>query len=269
MATKTSAGWLVVLMMGCSEGGGAQTDSTSAHPYKPGTTTVIDEDGQAKDFADTAGAGCLKGVDGKCVDLSKECAPTDKVDVILDKGGTVVDIVCYPTGTTPVSSGEANPPEGRTYANNEVVVLDDKADGDDIDGNVDVDSNNVTLWGNGPEVSVINGNVVLSKNNGVIRGVRIKGNVTLSGNNATLLLSVVEGNILITGNNNVVAATDVFGNIEVSGQNGALVSNRISGEIKNEGSELTCSENVALDDKNGNKTADPGEAGAALSCDAT
>jgi hypothetical protein len=263
--------WLVMAALaagGCGDdGSGAQTEATSPHPYKPGETTVIDQDGQPKDFADTTGAGCLEGTDGKCVDLGKECAPTDKVDVILDKDGTVVDVVCYPTGTAPVSSGESRPPGDRTYENNEVVVLDDKDDGDDINGNVDVDSTNVTLWGNGPEVSVINGNVVLSKNNGVIRGVRIKGNVTLSGNNATLLLSVVEGNVIITGNNNVVAASDLLGNVEVSGQNDALVSNRIAGDLENKGSGLVCSENVALDDKNSNKSFDEGEAGAAISCD--
>ena len=86
--------WLVMAALaagGCGDdGGGAQTEATSPHPYKPGETTVIDQDGQPKDFADTTGAGCLKGTDGKCVDLGKECAPTDKVDVILDKDGTVL-----------------------------------------------------------------------------------------------------------------------------------------------------------------------------------
>jgi hypothetical protein len=227
---------------------------------------VIGPDGQPKEYRDAAGAGCLKDASGKCVDLSKECAPTDKVDVILDKKGTVVGVVCYPTGSAPVSSAESRPPTGRTFANGEVVVLDDVADGDDINGNVDVDSNNVTLWGNGPDVSVINGNVVISKNNGVIRGVRVKGDVTLAGNNAALLLSVVEGNVIVPGNNNVVASCDVHGDVKISGQNAVLASNRIAGKIEDKGSGLLCSENVALDDKNGNKQFDEGEAGAPLTC---
>ncbi len=104
---------LAALAAGCGgESGGAQTDATTPQPYNPGETTVIGSDGKPKEYTDPAGAGCLKDADGKCVGLTKRCDPTDKVDVILDKQGTVVGVVCYPTGKTPVSSAESRPPEG-------------------------------------------------------------------------------------------------------------------------------------------------------------
>ena len=256
---------LCLSLLACDDGG-SQTETGDAHPYDPGSTTVVGADETPAEFSSPTGAGCLKDASGKCVDLEKECAPTDKVDVIVDKQGVVVEVICYPTGAAPVSSAEREPPSGRTYANNEVVVLDDRDDGADVKGDVDVDSNNVTIWGSGPEVSVIEGNVTLSKNNVTVRGVRIRGNVTISGNNARLLLSAVEGNVIITGNNNVVASCDVFGNIEVSGQNQAAVNNRITGKLSGEGGGLICDGNVTLDDKDGDRLFDEGEAGAPLSC---
>lgn len=263
----TSPLWVALTLVACSDSGGSQTETADSHPYKPGETSVIGQGDTPKEYTNPTGAGCLKDEKGACVDLGKECAPTDKVDVVVDKNGQVVDVICYPTGSAPVSSAEEKPPTGRTYANNEVVVLDDKDDGADVEGNVDVDSNNVTIWGNGPEVSVIDGNVTVSKNNGVVRGVRIKGNVTLSGNNASLLLCVVEGDVTITGNNNVLASCDVYGKVIISGQNDAVVSNRIAGDVSNKGSGLICSENLVLIDKDGDKVFDPGEAGAALTCE--
>jgi len=252
------------LLGGCGDDSSAQTETASAYPYKPGETSVVGQE-SPKEFASPTGAGCLKDTSGACVDLTKSCGPTDKVDVVVDKSGVVIDVICYPTSQAPVSSAESRPPTGRTYANHEVVVLDDADDGADIKGDVDIDSNGVTLWGNGPAVSLIEGNVTVSKNDGIVRGVRIKGNVTLSGNNVTLLLCVVEGDVTITGNNNVLASCDVHGKVTVSGQNDAAVNNRIQGGIEGKGN-LTCDNNVSFSDKNKDLVIDAGEVGAPLTC---
>lgn len=266
---------VALVLVGC--GGDSSTDSapvanTSPYPYTPGQTSVVGAGAtpgsgtKPTEAATLTGAGCLKDDKGKCVDLAASCPADSKVDVVVNKAGVVVDVICYPTGQVPVSSPEKDPPGDRTYSNGQVVVLDGADDGDDIKGNVGVDSNNVTIWGEGPDVSVIGGNLDVTKNDGVVRGVRIKGNVTITGNNVTLLLCVVEGNVTISGNNNVLASCDVHGNVIVSGQNDAVVNNRIQGTLSDSGSGLTCDNNISFTDKDGDKLVDEGEAGAAISC---
>lgn len=262
-------GWqwaaLCLALAGCG-GGDSSTEPDDAHPYQPGNTTVIGQGDTPQEFDTTAGAGCLKDASDQCVDLSKRCGPDDKVDVVVDKKGVVVSVVCYPTGG-PVSSSSSKPPSGRTFANNEVVVLDDADDGDDLVGDVDIDSNNVTVWGDSPATAVVGGNLTISKNNGIVRGVRIKGNVTINGNNGAVLLSVIEGDVTITGNNNVLASCDVYGKVIYKGKNGGVVSNRVASGIDVDGG-TACSDNVTLLDPDGDKAFDEGESGEPLSCGA-
>ena len=182
-----------------------------------------------------------------------------------DKQGVVVSVICYPVSGGPVSSADDKPPSGRTFANGETVVV---GDGTDVSGDVDVDSNNVTVWGDSPATSVIDGNLTISKNDGIVRGVRIKGDVTINGNNAAVLLSVIEGNVTINGNNNVIASCDVYGTITFSGKNGAIVSNRVVGGISAGESKAGCHDNIALTDPDNDKTFDAGEAGGPIGCDA-
>lgn len=264
----------VLVQVGCggSDSSTDNTSNTSPYPYTPGQTSVVGagaapgSGAKPTEATTPTGAGCLKDDKGKCVDLAASCPADSKVDVVVNKDGVVVDVICYPTGQVPVSSPEKDPPGDRTYSNGQVVVLDGTDDGDDIKGNVDVDSNNVTIWGEGPDVSVIGGNLDITKNDGVVRGVRIKGNVTITGNNVTLLLCVVEGDVTINGNNNVLASCDVYGKVIVAGQNDAVVNNRIQGALTDNGSGLTCDNNISFTDKDSDKLFDEGEAGAAISC---
>ena len=257
---------LTLVVAGCG-GGDSGTTTDDTFPYKPGETTVIGQSDSPTEFTAPAGAGCLKDESGACVDLTKQCGDDAKVDVVVDKQGVVVSVICYPVSERPVSTADEKPPSGRTFGNNEVVVLDDVNDGDDLSGDVDIDSNNVTIWGESPATSVIGGNLTVSKNDGIVRGVRIRGNVTLSGNNAALLLCVVEGNVTLSGNNNVLASCDVYGTITVTGKNGAVVSNRVAGGITT-GDKTACHDNISLTDKDGDKTFDAGEAGDPITCGA-
>lgn len=120
----------------------------------------------------TIGNACVKLPSGECVD-AKQCAAAERRDVVVDSGGKVVAVVCYPADSTPTQvDGQGNVELGKT-GNNEVVALDGAADGVDITGNVTSKGNNVTVYGQGPGVSVIGGNVVAEGNGFALRGVTV------------------------------------------------------------------------------------------------
>lgn len=215
----------------------------------------------------TSNSGCVTLPDGTCVE-AKGCADGERRDVIIDSKGKVVDVVCYPASSDPPvidSNGNVSLDKNQ---NNGVVAIDGANDGVDIAGNVTSQGNNVTVYGEGPGVSVIGGNVVASGNNFAMRGVTVKGNVEISGgNNAVLVLCTVEGNVHIVGNNNVIADCDVLGDIVIEGVNNVLVANHVGGTITvSESKNSVCDGNTKWNDANANKVFDSGEAGAALAC---
>ena len=215
----------------------------------------------------TAGNGCVKLPSGACVD-AKQCAATERRDVVVDSVGKVVAVVCYPANATPTQvDAKGNVELGKT-GNNEVVALDGVADGLDITGNVTSKGNNVTVYGQGPGVSVIGGNVVAEGNGFALRGVTVKGNVEIAGgNNAVLVLCVIEGNLVIHGNNNVLADCSVLGTITIDGVNSVIVGNQVGNGISIADAKNTvCDGNVVWTDANANHLLDSGESGAVISC---
>jgi hypothetical protein len=236
-------------------------------PYTsdPNKTVVIGAG--AESVQTTPAGGCVTLPSGECVTPNKTCKEGERTDVVVDSGGKIVAVVCYPASSTPTQVDEKGNVElGKE--NKGVVALDGVADGVDIEGNVTSTGNNVTVYGQGAGVSVIGGNVVAEGNNFALRGVTVKGDVTISGgNNAALVLCVIEGNVHITGNNNVIADCSILGNILIEGVNNVLVSNQIGGTISIPDAKNTvCDGNVKWTDANSNKLLDPGESGAALTC---
>ena len=237
-------------------------------PYTsdPNKTVVVGAGGAAEGTAAQSGSGCVMLPSGECVD-AKTCADGERRDVVVDSTGKVVAVVCYPADSAPpVVDSQGNVTLDKNQ-NNGVIAIDGKADGVDIVGNVSAAGNNVTIYGHGPDVSVIGGNVTATGNNFAMRGVTVQGNVEVGGNNATLILCVIQGNVHIVGNNNVIADCDVLGDILIEGVNNTLVGNRIGGTITlSDAKNQICDGNTKWNDANANKTFDPGEAGEALSC---
>jgi hypothetical protein len=223
----------------------------------PGAGTVV---------ATPSGDGCVQLPSGECVKPQDKCKVGERADIVVDSAGKVVQIVCFPASERPTPiDGQGNVDLGKE--NKGVVSIDGADDGVDVVGNVDSKGNNVTVYGQGPAVSVIGGNVGAEGNNFAMRGVTVKGNVEISGNNAALVLCVVEGNVIIKGNNAVIADCTVLGRIEIDGNNNVLVANEVgSGIAVSDAKNLVCDGNVAWSDANGNKLLDPGETGAAITC---
>ena len=165
------------------------------------------------------------------------------IDVIV-VDGKVVEVVCYPAAN---DAGDED-------------TLEIGGDGDVIDGN------NVAVYGNGADNTVLRGNVVLDGNNVRLRGLTIDGDLTLAKNNLAAVFVVVTGNVIITGNNNVLAGSVVFGDLTVGGNNTILVQNGIGGAFAAAGTVETCTDNRAFDDANNDGVVVTAELGDPIDC---
>jgi hypothetical protein len=251
-------------------GGSDDNSSPPGNPYgsEPNTTVVVGAGAGAGTVSKTpSGDQCIQLPSGECVKPQDKCKVGERADVVIDSRGKVVEIVCYPASSTPTPiDGQRNVDLGKE--NKGVVSIDGDDDGVDVAGDVTSRGNNVTVYGQGPAVSVIGGKVVAEGNNFAMRGVTVKGNVELTGNNAALVLCVVEGDVIIHGNNTVIADCSVLGKIEIVGNNSVLVANEVGKGISlSESKNTVCDSNTAWSDTNGNMRLDPGESGAAISCE--
>ncbi len=238
--------------------GGEDSSASSGSPSKfgssKGVTTVI---GDGKGGTAYVSDDCLE-IAGECVKPQEKCGKDARADVIVDSKGKVVEVVCYPSSndTPPNVDGKGDVDLDKETGG--IVGDDGDDDGVDIEGNVSAAGNNVTVYGEGPEVSVIGGNVTATGNNFSMRGVTVKGNVNVTANNGTLVLSVIEGDVIYEGNNFVMAETVVLGNVKITGNNAKLLGNSIAGTLEVIGKESICDGN--------RKRLEGGQLGDALSC---
>jgi len=249
------------LMGACgSDSPGVADGNGSVYTSDPDKTVVIGGTGAQPS------ATCVTLPSGECVD-AKTCEAGERRDVVIDSGGKVVAVVCYPANATPVVvESEGDVTVGKTE-NNRVIAIDGANDGVDVAGDLDAESNNVVIYGSGADVSVIGGNVTSSGNNFSLRGVTVKKDVHVIGNNATLVLCVVEGDVILEGNNNVVAECAIRGKVDIHGVNNVLIRNKIGGGVSFGSDKNTvCDENTIWNDSNGNMIVDIGESDATLTC---
>jgi hypothetical protein len=230
----------------------AQGNTPSALPYDPNTTSVL---GGAFDngaglvpvsYATPDGAACID-LDGVCVKPQDKCGDNGSALVLLDGSQAVADIICYPPAGATVDQVEG---DLKQVANNATLVLDDRADGPDVTGDVKVDGNNASLFGHGADVSVIAGNLDIKGNNALVSGVRVQGDVVIEKNNPSLVDCVIEGDLTIHGNNVNVALCEVWGKLSIDGNNTVLVANKFQNVPELLGNNLRCSSNEAFVDQN-------------------
>lgn len=259
------------ILAACGGGEAAPAPEGNNTPYTsdPNKTVVVGgptASGSAQ--VTPSGEGCIKLASGECVKPQDTCKEGERADVIVDSQGKLVEIVCYPGNATPTPvDGQGNVELGKD--NKGVVAVDGVDDGVDIAGDVTSTGNGVTVYGQGPGVSVIGGDVTASGNNFALRGVTVKKDVVVTGNNATFVLCVIEGDVTITGNNTVIADCTIKGSVTIKGNNTKLVGNRILGAVLVEGGNTVCDGNVLWKDANANGLFDTGEGGAAIACEPT
>ncbi len=220
---------------------------------------------------------------GDCVQVSETlCVPVDAggawcerqggpVDVIV-VDGEAVEVVCYPPATDDerptviVDAASAGDIEVAQNANNTTVVFDASLDGVPFVGNLSVDGNNVSVYGNGPDNTIIDGDVVITGNNVRLRGVTITGNLSITLNGASVVLSRIHGDVLISKNGTVFAENDVYGDFTSTSNGNLYVGNDVQGVWSISGNGSTCDENNAFADGDGDHHIDDGELGDSLVC---
>jgi hypothetical protein len=237
-------------------------------PYDPNSTAVIggkydNPDGTAGLIETTPDGEACINLDDVCVQPQKECGDTGAADVLLDDQGAVADVICYPTSGVAIEDFEG---DVRNVGNDVVLVLDGVDDGADVVGDVTIDGNNVTLYGHGPDTSVIDGDLNIEKNNSVVRGVRVTGDVTIEKNNPSLVDCVIEGDLTIKGNNVSIALCDVWGKLIVEGNNAVLVSNHFASAPEVHGNNTVCSANRLFTDADADKHVSEDELGDTVDC---
>lgn len=226
--------------------------------------------------------GCIQVSAELCVDPKQEggtfCndegALDGPVDVIV-VDGEIVDVICYPPADDPERPVETVDvtTEGAVdivqNANATTVVFDPATDGTPIETDIRIDGNKVALYGNGPEKTIIDGDVVLDGNNPRIRGVTVLGNVIIKKNSGAVVLSVIHGNIELqdtASNNNVFVGNDVFGDVIVPSNNNILSDNDVQGAWEVTGSGNVCDGNHAFTDESEDFVVDETERGEPLDC---
>lgn len=226
-------------------------------PYATNLTTVIGgeepADGEDEDryhvVATPDADGCIDEGAEQCLKPQEMCGDDGVADLLLDKKGKPLTTLCYPTGGVAVEQIEGDLSK---VGNNTVFVLDDVDDEADVTGNVILDGNNVTLYGHGPELSVIAGDLRIDKNNARVRGLRVQGDVVIDKNNPSIVDCVIEGDLTVLGNNVAVALCEVHGSVIVEGNNAYLVENQFGAAPEITGMNTVCSGN---DDESGEEIA--------------
>lgn len=265
--TRRNASLLATFLVtatGC--GGGDSPAAQSARPWGD-DVTVIGPDGAEKNYDVPEGDACVTGTGPDCITTNERCGPGVPADVVVNADGKVVDVVCYPTeGTlTPeqIASLDGNVVQNQNGA---VLVLDDVSDGVDLSGDLNIDANQVVVYGNGPDVSVMSGNLTVDGNNAIVRGVRVVGDLDVLKNDSVLVYCVIEGDVRISGNNTHLSGCDIFGNVSIDGNNSVLNGNRIMGTVDVAGSNTTCADNLGFSDQNADGVVQSTELGAPLGC---
>ncbi len=240
--------------------------------YEEGRATVIGSDNDGRRIE-----GSVVVREEGCIAVGDDCIPVRGVgqcnledgplDIIV-ADGEVQSAICYgdlaePTDVVTNESGNVVLPQN---ANNAVLVFAPETNGVAIEGDLSVDGNNVTLFGNGPDETVIDGNVELTGNNARIRGVTIKGDLTMDLNNLSAVLVRVEGNVIIQGNNAVLAGSVVFGDLRSGSNNHVLVDNRLRGNLDLTGGNYTCADNHRFNSDDFTYTLDTEPRGDLLAC---
>jgi hypothetical protein len=252
---------LAGLAVGCGH-----DDETEPYPYATNSAALVESDG-ATTVAEAPPDACITHKRNACIKTADHCGRGfSAVDLHVGADGNVLAAICYPTEGYEVEAVDRVDGLGLEVDNNEVIALDGADDGVDLEGGLTARGNNAVIYGRGPAVSVIGGDVDLGGNNVVLRGVRVEGDVSLDLNNGSLSTCVIRGDLVVEGNNVIIAGCDVFGSVTIRGNNSALANNRVQGRVEVTGNNTRCAGSVAFADADADGLVGEGERGAAVDC---
>lgn len=236
---------LMLVGAGCGEDQASHSDWSveegdgSATEYGS-NTTVVTTPGQTDTSVIVSGDPdqCVE-VEDACVDLEEAksekggqyCEDPDAQADVIVVDGEVVDVICYPPkdeGTDireAETDAEGNAEVPQTNSGSVVTFAED-TDGEAIEGDVIIDAERTTLYGNGPEKTFIDGKIIVRSNNSRIRGMTVTGNIEYEGisNQSALSFCKIHGDLIVKSNGFTATNCQVWGKVTVSG-NGATLMN--------------------------------------------
>ncbi len=272
----------IVVIAGCSNDSGTagwdvKEGAGDQQEYGDPGVVVISPGAGTETIIGGRGDGCVELRGDVCVDpgevREEYCDDPDaQADVIVDRDGKVIDVICYPPrdeGTTidevAVSAdGSAEVPQSASGA---VIIFDDETDGEPIEGDVRLSAERVSLFGNGVDVTILDGNLVVESNNSVARGFTVTGNLTFTenSNNSSVVFCSVHGNLVVPSNGVTIANCAVYGDVDVSGNGAKLINIGVQGAWKiNDGT--FCDGCYSFADDDDDHVVDAAEIGDALRC---
>ena len=270
--------WLLAAVVGCDDDGdpaGATVTEVEGDtvPFGTGGEVVVADDGTFG--VDRAGDDACVDVAGGCVDLAagrgRYCDDREGVADVAVVDGEVVAAVCYPSAEEGVpvetvvvdTEGGAELPQN---ANGRVLVFDPEHDGEVLEGDLVLNGERATLYGNGTENTILGGDLVVASNNARVRGLTVQGDLRVGGNNVGLSHCRIQGNLVVDGNGVVAIGCEVLGEVQVSKNGATFAFVQVAGGWA-PGGGATCHEVFAFTDADGDLAFDADERGEPLLCD--
>lgn len=289
MSIKPRSGIVLLVALGFVSGLAACGDDEVGH----GGWTVEEGDGSATDYGDDTVVVVTPGspddsiivtgnpdecvdIDGACVDLDdagRYCDETGAQADLVVVDGEVIDVICYPPAddstdirdVEPNADGEVEVPQTDSGS---VVVFPEDTDGEPVVGDIEVDAERTTIFGNGPDRTTIDGELDIASNNSRVRGVTVTGDLEYddNSNNSALSFCRIQGDVSVESNGFAALNCQVFGDVEVTGNSALLVNIGVQGEWDvNEGTD--CHGCYSFEDANADFLVQPDEVGEDLVCD--
>jgi hypothetical protein len=185
------------------------------------------------------------------------------VDVVVLGSKAFADVCYNPLVANIIVTDSAAPfPQTGTDA---TVTFDSATNGQPIVGDVTVDGDFVTIFGNGADSTIIDGNFIVTGGNARIRGITVRGTLTFRQSNGAIVSSRVGGDVVITNDSTLVSQDDIFGSITASSKRNLFVDDRVQGAWS-PGARASCAGNVSFADTNGDGVAQDSEVTGDLSC---
>ena len=263
-STSVRIGVTVLCVLGGVACGGGPKKPGHKLPWQAPRAQVISSDRSALSVPAPDGDACLDYAGDDCIKPQEECGDDISSDVILDRDGHVLEVVCYPDGRE-LTLSEVQAQDGEIAQNQNKSVI-HVGVGETLDGNLSIDANKVLVYGDDPATSTIAGDLTIDGNNVIVHGVRIQGDVQILSNSAFLVHCVIEGNLTVSKNNTVVSGCDVLGTTTVLGNNTALTGNYLVGPLELAGKHVECAGNFSAEDANEDGVLDETELGDPVSC---
>lgn len=250
---------LIITMAACG------SDSTSSVTVTPG-------EGDRQEFDDegvvVAGQGSddfiVRGEPGnRCIDIGDACVALDGVrERYCDEPGAVVDVVvvdgevvggvCYPPPSDedpdllePDENGDWAVPRNR---NGGVLLFPEDTDGIILEGDIVLEGQRTTLYGNGRDRTILDGDLLIRANNSRVRGLTVLGDVIIENfaNNVGLSYVDIHGDLVVRGNNGTLIRVTVLGDATLAGNDIEFLASRVAGTFSPDGRATACDDSWSI-----------------------